>query len=97
MHYLGERNICKDMFKILEVLQNNLNNCIIVNVKHLFGELKITLRDVEYWDNLITILENEDYIESAEIDNQLILKIKVKGILLLDEYNWKKGASINEN
>lgn len=85
MHYLGLRSTLKDMIKILDILNANLTNSIGISVEELHNLLNID--DEEYVLNLLTILDLDEYIEM--FDN-IIVKIRMKGIVLLEEYRKRE-------
>lgn len=85
MHYLGLRSTLKDMIKILDILNANLTNSIGISVEELHNLLNID--DKEYVLNLLTILDLDEYIEM--FDN-IIVKIRMKGIVLLEEYRKRE-------
>ena len=85
MHYLGLRSTLKDMIKILDILNANLTNSIGISVEELHNLLNID--DEEYVLNLLTILDLDEYIE---IFDNIIVKIRMKGIVLLEEYRKRE-------
>lgn len=85
MHYLGLRSTLKDMIKILDILNANLTNSIGISVEELHNLLNID--DKEYVLNLLTILDLDEYIE---IFDNIIVKIRMKGIVLLEEYRKRE-------
>lgn len=96
MHYLGLRSVLKDMLNILDILKSNLVNCVGIDIKQLHSLLKIN--DKEYVLNLLTILENDNYVQIYELDNKFISIITLKGIEYLEKYLFKGGLlKINEN
>ena len=96
MHYLGLRSVLKDMLNILDILKSNLVNCVGIDIKQLHNLLKIN--DKEYVLNLLTILENDNYVQIYELDNKFISIITLKGIEYLENYLFKGGLlKINEN
>lgn len=96
MHYLGLRSVLKDMLNILNILKLNLVNCIGIDIKKIHNLLKVDSK--EYVLNLLTILENDNYIQIYELEDNFISVITLKGIKYLEDYLFKGGLlKINEN
>lgn len=96
MHYLGLRSVLKDMLNILDILKLNLVNCVGIDIKQLHSLLKINNK--EYVLNLLTILENDNYVQVYELEGKFISIITLKGIEYLENYLFEGGLlKINEN
>lgn len=87
MHYIN-KNVFKDIINILLFLKNNLKKCSGIEMVQLFKKLGIDNEenDYEYGCNLITMMEDSKYIEVFDLEEGVIIKITIEGIIMLEEY-----------